>query len=215
MLPNDLPIESFETPADFRAWLEKNHDKAKGLWLRFFKKASGKPTIVYKEALDEVLCFGWIDGQVKSVDADCYLQRFTPRRAKSNWSKINREHVARLQREGRMTAAGRREVERARADGRWDRASESPSRATLPDDFVAELSKPKNKKAKAFLASLPKMNAFSIHYRLHAAKKEETRRARIAKFIAQLNAGEPIVVPPKPKSAAKKKRRQTTRTRDE
>jgi uncharacterized protein YdeI (YjbR/CyaY-like superfamily) len=99
-----------------------------------------------------------------------------------------------------MRPAGLRDVERAKADGRWAAATEPPSRATLPADFVAELDKPNNLKAKAFLASLPKMNAYAIHYRLHSAKKEETRRARIAKFIAQLNAGEPLVAPPKPKS---------------
>lgn len=201
-MPEDLIVKSFRTPEAFRAWLENNHAKSPGLWIRFFKKASGTPSIVYAQALDEVLCFGWIDGQLKSEGADSYIQRFTPRRAKSNWSKVNREHVARLEREGRMTPAGRREIERAKADGRWDNASESPSRATLPDDFVAELDKPANAKAKAFLSSLPKMNAYSIHYRLHTAKKEETRRARMVKFIAQLNAGEPIVVPPKPKSTA-------------
>jgi uncharacterized protein YdeI (YjbR/CyaY-like superfamily) len=193
MPAEELVTKSFRTPDAFREWLEKNHDTSPGLWIRYFKKASGKPSIVYKEALDEALCFGWIDGQLKSIDDHCYLQRFTPRRAKSNWSKVNRDHVARLEREGRMTPAGRREVDRAKADGRWDAATEPPSKATLPDDFLAELEKPKNKKAKAFLASLPKMNAYSIHYRLHTAKKAETRQARIAKFIAQLNAGQPII----------------------
>jgi uncharacterized protein YdeI (YjbR/CyaY-like superfamily) len=199
-----LPTKSFRTPEAFRDWLEKNHDKSQGLWIRYFKKASGKPSIVYKEALDEALCFGWIDGQLKSEGEDSYLQRFTPRRARSNWSKVNREHVARLVREGRMHAAGLREVDRAKADGRWEGASEPPSRATLPDDFVAELEKPKNKKAKAFLASLPKMNAYAIHYRLHTAKKEETRKARMAKLIAQLNAGEPLVERPNAKPSTKR-----------
>jgi uncharacterized protein YdeI (YjbR/CyaY-like superfamily) len=192
-MAEELPIKAFRTPEAFRAWLEKNHETSPGIRIRYFKKGSGKPSIVYKEALDEALCFGWIDGHSKSEGEDSYVQRFTPRRARSNWSKVNRDHVARLEREGRMTPAGRREVERAKADGRWDAATEPPSKATLPDDFVAELEKPKNKKAKAFLASLPKMNAYSIHYRLHTAKKAETRKARITKFIAQLNAGEPIV----------------------
>lgn len=203
----EIEAALFRTPEAFRKWLEKNHATSSGLWLRYFKKASGKTSIVYKQALDEALCFGWIDGQMKSEGEDSYIQRFTPRRAKSNWSKVNRDHVARLEREGRMTDAGRREVERAKADGRWDAATEPPSRATLPDDFVAELDKPKNKKAKAFLASLPKMNAYSIHYRLHGAKKPETRTARIAKFIAQLNAGEPLVVRPEPKSPRAKPKR--------
>lgn len=207
-MPDELVTKEFRTPDAFREWLEKNHAKSPGLWIRYFKKASGKPSIVYKQALDEALCFGWIDGQVKSVDDECYLQRFTPRRARSNWSKVNRDHVARLEREGRMRPAGLREVERAKADGRWEAATEPPSKATLPDDFVAELDKPKNKKAKAFLASLPKMNAYAIHYRLHTAKKEETRKARIAKFIAQLNAGEPLVERPMkmPKAPKPKKK---------
>lgn len=193
-------IRSFRTPEAFRKWLEKNHAKSSGLWVRFYKKASGIPGMVYKQALDEVLCFGWIDGQLKSEGEESYIQRFTPRRSRSNWSKINREHIARLVREGRMHAAGLHEVDRAKADGRWEGASEPPSKATLPEDFVAELAKPKNKKAKAFLASLPKANAYAIHYRLHSAKKVETRKSRITKFIAQLNAGEPIVAPPKPKA---------------
>jgi uncharacterized protein YdeI (YjbR/CyaY-like superfamily) len=204
---DDLSIKSFETPDAFREWLEKNHTTSPGLWIRYYKKASGLPSIVYKQALDEVLCFGWIDGQVKSEGEDSYLQRFTPRRSKSNWSKVNRDHVARLEREGRMRPAGRSEVERAKADGRWDAATEPPSKATLPADFVAELDKPKNKKAKAFLASLPKMDAYSIHYRLHHVKKEELRKAHIAKFIAKLTAGEPIAPRPKPKAPPAKPKR--------
>lgn len=207
-------IKSFESADAFRTWLEKNHTKSSGIWLRFFKKASGKATFVYKHALDEALCFGWIDGQVKSENGESYLQRFTPRTSRSNWSKINREHVARLEREGRMTPAGQREIERAKADGRWDRAYEPPSRATLPGEFLAELDKPKNKKAKAFLATLPRVNHYAIHYRLHSAKKEETRQARMANMLALLNAGEPIAERPAPKakraapkrSPAKKKR---------
>ena len=212
-MPDDLPIKSFKTPDAFREWLEKNHAKSSGLWIRYYKKASGIPSIVYKQALDEVLCFGWIDGQVKSEGEDSYLQRFTPRRAKSNWSKVNRDHVARLTKEGRMRPTGQREIDRAKADGRWDAATEPPSKATLPEDFVAELDKPKNKKAKAFLASLPKMDAYSIHYRLHHVKKPELRAAHIAKFIAKLNAGEPIA--PRPKTNAKpetKKKRSTVRS---
>jgi uncharacterized protein YdeI (YjbR/CyaY-like superfamily) len=200
-MPDDLPTLSFETPDAFRKWLEKNHTKAPGLWIRFFKKRSGIPTVVYARALDEALCFGWIDGQLKSEGDASYLHRFTPRRPKSRWSQVNREHVARLIRDGRMRPAGLREVEQAKADGRWDDAYASPSRATLPPDFAKELAKAKNKKAKTFLASLPRENLYAIHYRLHAAKKEETRKRLMAKFIAQLSNGEPIVVRPKKRAS--------------
>ena len=113
-MPDDLPIKSFKTPDAFREWLEKNHAKSSGLWIRYYKKASGIPSIVYKQALDEVLCFGWIDGQVKSEGEDSYLQRFTPRRPKSNWAKLNREKVEKLIAEGRMRPRGLAEVEKAK-----------------------------------------------------------------------------------------------------
>ena len=164
-------VKAFATQEAWRKWLHTNHAKSAGLWIKFFKKASGKTTVVYKEALEEALCYGWIDGQMKSLDETAYVQRFTPRRPKSNWSQINREHVARLTKEGRMQPAGLREVERAEADGRWDAASAPPSRAELPDDFVAELAKPKNKKAKAYLATLPRWVTYGIFYRMRSAKK--------------------------------------------
>ena len=191
---SDLPVMQFESPDQFRKWLHTNHAKSTGIWLRFFKKASGKKTFAYAQALDEALCYGWIDGQARPGDADSYLQRFTPRRAKSKWSKRNRDHVARLEKEGRMKPAGLREVERAKADGRWDAAYDSPSSMTLPADFVAELGKKKYAKAKKFLESLPKANKYMIAYRLQDAKKPETRAKRMAEYLERLSRGEPLVV---------------------
>ena len=191
---SDLPVMQFESAALFRKWLHANHAKSDGIWLRFFKKASGKKTFVYAEALDEALSYGWIDGQLRPEDADSYLQRFTPRTAKSKWSKRNRDHVARLEKAGRMMRAGLREVERAKADGRWDAAYDSPSSMTLPDDFVAELAKKKYAKARKFLESLPKANKYMIAYRLQDAKKAETRARRMAEYLEKLSRGEPLVV---------------------
>ncbi len=188
---NEQPVLFFETPKEWRKWLHENHAKVPGVWLRFYKKGSGTKSVVYAEALDEALCYGWIDGQSKRLDDEAYLQRFTPRRAKSIWSKRNRDHVARLEEEGRMHAAGRAEVERAKADGRWDAAYDSPSNMELPGDFVKALAK--NKKAKAFLATLGRKNTYAIAFRLHHAKKPETRQRRIETFIAKLAEGKPIV----------------------
>lgn len=187
----EQPVLFFETPKEWRKWLHANHTKSDGVWLRFYKKGSGKRSVVYAEALDEALSYGWIDGQVRRLDDEAYVQRFTPRRARSIWSKRNREHVARLEKEGRMHDAGRAEVERAKADGRWDAAYDSPSKMELPEDFVKALAK--NAKAKAFLATLSRANTYAIAFRLHHAKRPETRARRIAAFIAKLAEREPIV----------------------
>jgi uncharacterized protein YdeI (YjbR/CyaY-like superfamily) len=187
----EQPVLFFETPKEWRKWLHANHAKSNGVWLRFYKKGAGKKSVVYAEALDEALCYGWIDGQSKRLDDEAYVQRFTPRRAKSIWSKRNRDHVARLEKEGRMHDAGRAEVERAKADGRWDAAYDSPSNMELPEDFVKALAK--NKKAKAFLATLNRANTYAIAFRLHHAKKPETRARRIETFIAKLAEETPIV----------------------
>jgi uncharacterized protein YdeI (YjbR/CyaY-like superfamily) len=186
----------FRSQAAFQTWLHANHASSDGLWMKFYKKASGRTTIVYAEAVDVALCYGWIDGQSKSLDERCYMQRFTPRRTRSPWSKINRDKVARLVAEGRMHAAGLAEVERAKADGRWDAAYDSPNTMTLPDDFVGELERPKHRKAKAFLATLPRSQTYGIAYRLQSAKKPETRAKRIAEYIGKLDRGEPPIPPP-------------------
>jgi len=140
-----IAIKSFATQHTWREWLEKNYSESDGIWLRIFKKDSGKKTVTQDEALDEALCFGWIDGQRKKHDEVSFLQKFTPRRAKSIWSKRNREKTAKLIKEGRITPAGLAEIERAKSDGRWARAYDSPKNMVVPADFLKELKK--NKKA--------------------------------------------------------------------
>src|SRR3954466_15931594 len=138
---SDLPIEAFGSAADWGHWLERNHAKAGGVWLRFFKKGSGVSTVNYEEALEEALCYGWIDGQVKKYCEKSYLQRFTPRRARSLWSKRNVGKASRLMESGRMRGAGLKEIESAKKDGRWESAYDSPSEMKAPPDFLRELSK--------------------------------------------------------------------------
>jgi uncharacterized protein YdeI (YjbR/CyaY-like superfamily) len=181
-------VIAFESRADWRNWLDKNYGRTEGIWLRFFKKDSGVKTIKYAEALDEALCFGWIDGQLKKGDAQSYLQRFTPRRRRSIWSRRNTEHVARLTREGLMHAAGLKEVKSARADGRWGAAYEPPGAMTMPEDFVAAVKK--NSKARKTFDLLNKRNRYSIAWRLQTAKKPETRQRRFEAMIKMLEAGE-------------------------
>jgi uncharacterized protein YdeI (YjbR/CyaY-like superfamily) len=186
----DMPIVAFTTEEKFEAWMRKNHKKSDGLWIKFYKKASGKKTVVYKEALDVALCYGWIDSQAKSIDAEAYVQKFTPRRSKSMWSHINRGHVARLTKEKRMQAAGLAEVERAKQDGRWDAAYGSPKNIVMPADFKRALAK--NSKAKAAYATLNKVNTYAILWRIHTAKKPETRARRIENFVKMLEKGEKL-----------------------
>jgi uncharacterized protein YdeI (YjbR/CyaY-like superfamily) len=175
---------SFPTSKTFRAWLAKNGRKSAGIWLRIFKKESGTPSISYAEALDEALCFGWIDGQKQKGDANSWLQRFTPRRPRSGWSKINTQHAERLIKSGAMTPAGLQEIGAAKRDGRWNAAYDSARNAQPPDDFLRELKK--NPKAEAFFAQLDKRNIYAIVYRLQTAKKPETREKRLRDFIAML-----------------------------
>lgn len=179
---------SFRTPSAFRKWLAANHRQPEGIWLRIFKKDSGEPSVTYAEALDEVLCFGWIDGQKQRHDDFSWLQRFTPRRAKSNWSKINTKHANRLTQAGRMKASGQTAIDAAKKDGRWRAAYDSPSRATLPEDFLAALHK--NKKAATFFGSLNKANRYAIAYRLQTAKKPETKQKRMKIILGMLERGE-------------------------
>lgn len=183
-----LPTIEFKTSEAFETWLVKHHDNSNGFWLKIFKKASGIKTISYAEALDVALCYGWIDGQKKTCDEQAYLQKFCPRREKSIWSKINIGHVERLTNEGRMSAAGLKAVEKAKADGRWDKAYDSPSKMTIPEDFLKELSK--NEKAEEFFKTLNKANLFSIGFRLQTAKKQETREKRMKEIIEKLAKGE-------------------------
>jgi uncharacterized protein YdeI (YjbR/CyaY-like superfamily) len=179
---------AFRSEREFREWLAKEHRRADGVVLRIYKKGSGVASITYAEALDQALCFGWIDGQKMPLDQKAWLQKFSPRRSKSKWSKKNTEHVERLLRIGQMTAAGLEEVEAAKADGRWAAAYDSPANATLPLDFVQELDR--SPKAKAFFSSLSKANLYAIAYRLQTAKRPETKTKRIKLIIEMLSRGE-------------------------
>ncbi len=185
---NTLPTIEFSTAKTFETWLEKNHDNSIGFWLKIFKKDSGIKTISYAEALDIALCYGWIDGQKQSFDEKAYLQKFCPRRAKSIWSKINIGHVERLINEGRMRPAGLKAIEKAKEDGAWEKAYDSSSNMTIPEDFLKELGK--NKKAEAYFKGLNKSNLFAIGFRLQTAKKQETREKRMKQIIEMLAKGE-------------------------
>ena len=182
-----MPIKAFSSPEKFEDWLEKQHAKSNGIWLKFFKKASGKKTVVYKEALDVALCYGWIDSQTRSLDAEAYLQKFTPRRTKSLWSQTNRGHIARLIKEKRMRPPGLAEVARAKSDGRWDAAYASSKVMQMTDDFAKALKQ--SPKAKKFYETLKRVNTYAIYWRIHTAKKPETRAKKITQIIEMLEAG--------------------------
>jgi uncharacterized protein YdeI (YjbR/CyaY-like superfamily) len=185
-----LPQLTFAAAAEWEAWLEANHESADGVWLRLAKKGSGIPSVTLDEALDVCLCFGWIDGLRKGLDDDHYLQRYTPRRPRSKWSRINVEKVERLTAAGRMRPPGLAEVERAKADGRWDAAYESPTSIGVPDDLKRELaSRPS---AREFFEGLDSRNRYAILYSLKDAKRPETRARRLGKFVAMLEAGERV-----------------------
>jgi uncharacterized protein YdeI (YjbR/CyaY-like superfamily) len=187
--PQQDQTHAFPTPADFEAWLREHHDSETELWLKIFKKASGEPSVTWEQAVIEALCWGWIDGVKKSLDASAYLQRFTPRRKRSNWSKRNVEHVERLIAGDRMREQGMVHVRTARADGRWD-AAYTASEMVIPADFLDALEA--RPKAKAFFATLTKTKWYPIAYGLSSAKRPETRQRRFDKFIAKLEAGEPL-----------------------
>lgn len=183
----ELPVIAFQSQKRWRDWLLKNYNKADGVWLRLYKKDSGVKSINHKMALDEALCFGWIDGQAKSYEEHSYLQKFTPRRKRSIWTKRNTEKVELLINEGKMHESGLREIEAAKADGRWERAYDSPADMKIPEDFLKEISQ--NKKALEFFNALNKTNKFSIAYRLQTAKKPETRQKRIKTIIEMMEQG--------------------------
>src|SRR3984885_1056091 len=183
-----MRIVSFTSSPDLRTWLAKNHSQSEGIWLRIYKKNSGVTTVTYAEALDQSLCFGWIDGQKKPHDDQSWLQKLTPRRSKSAWSKKNTQHAERLIASGEMAAPGLKEVEAAKTDGRGSCADDSFGQATVPDDFLKELAQ--NKKAYAFFETLNRTNLYSITYRLQTAKKPETRKRRMQAIIGKLSRGE-------------------------
>lgn len=183
----EQPELFFASQAEFEAWLAEQHGVSDGIWIRFAKKGSGIESLNYALALDVALCYGWIDGQSKSIDDVYYRQRFTPRRARSKWSKVNTEKVAALIEAGRMQPAGLREIERAQADGRWDAAYDSPATASVSDDLQAALDA--NPNARAFFETLSSQNRYAILYRVQDAKRPETRQRRIAQFIQMLSEG--------------------------
>jgi uncharacterized protein YdeI (YjbR/CyaY-like superfamily) len=184
------PILAFASQQAWEQWLEEFGATSKGVWAKIAKKASGVDSVSMPEAVESALCFGWIDGQRLSHDDQYYLQKFTPRTPRSRWSRINRDRVTQLIERGRVRPAGLAEVERARKDGRWDAAYDSPRNATIPDDLQRELDN--NPAAAAFFATLNSTNRFAILYRLHDAKKPETRARRLATFIAMLNEGKTL-----------------------
>jgi uncharacterized protein YdeI (YjbR/CyaY-like superfamily) len=178
---------TFTDAPHWRQWLENNYDTCDGIWLRIYKKNSGINTVMYAEALDHALCYGWIDGQKKSYDAQSFLQKFTPRRPRSIWSKRNIEHVERLTAGGLMMPSGLAEVNRAKADGRWDMAYDAAKTMVIPQEFMESLYK--NKKAKEFFDTLNKSRLYAIGFRLQTAKKAETKFRRIEQIIANLEKG--------------------------
>ncbi|WOK04320.1 YdeI/OmpD-associated family protein [Imperialibacter roseus] len=186
--PDTLPTIAFKTSEAFENWVAENHETSRGLWLKIFKKGSVQQTVSYAEALDVALCYGWIDGQKNSFDEEAWLQKFCPRTAKSIWSKINIGHIERLTNEGRMKPAGFEAVEKAKADGRWEKAYDPSSQMTIPEDFLKELSK--NRKAEANFKNLNKTSLFFIGFRLQTAKKPETREKRMKEIIDMLAKGE-------------------------
>jgi uncharacterized protein YdeI (YjbR/CyaY-like superfamily) len=188
-LPDDLPVIAFDDPTAWERWLVAHAD-AKGLWLKIAKKGAGVATVSYAEALDVALCHGWIDGQKRSFDERFFLQRFTPRRAKSLWSKINIGHVDRLIAAGRMRDGGLREIDAAKADGRWDAAYDGARNMTVPPELAEALAK--NRKAKAFFETLNATNRYAVCWRVQTAKKPETKAKRVETLVAMLARGEKL-----------------------
>lgn len=184
------PVKLFKSEQDWAAWLEKNHGKSIGLWLRIAKKDSGLQSVSYKEALEEALCYGWIDGQKRPESDRAWLQKFLPRTAKSIWSKINREKALALIASGRMKAAGLTAIENAKQNGRWDAAYDSPSGAAVPEDFQSALDA--HPRAKAFFDTLDRANRYAVLWRIQTVKKAETRARKIEQFIAMLERKEKI-----------------------
>jgi uncharacterized protein YdeI (YjbR/CyaY-like superfamily) len=185
-----VEIVEFESAVGFERWLGEHHDSSPGVWLKLRKKERGVVALDYAQALDVALCHGWIDGQKRGLDDVCWLQRFTPRTARSKWSKINRDKAAALIEQGRMRPAGVAEVERAKADGRWEAAYDGAKAATVPDDLALALAA--NPAAEEFFSTLDGQNRYAILYRVQDAKRPETRARRIEKFVAMLADGQKI-----------------------
>ena len=189
-MTSELPVLLFAGPAELEGWLEANHAGSEGLWLKIAKKGVEPPSVTYGEALELALCFGWIDSQKRGHDESHFLQRFTPRRPRGRWSKINREKAEALIEAGKMRPTGLAEVDAAKADGRWEAAYAGARTAEVPADLQRELDG--SPAAREFFASLDSSNRYAILYRLQEAKRPETRQRRLAKFVAMLERGEKI-----------------------
>lgn len=199
VIPNPRNIRGFRSEAAFEAWLTKHHARKTELWLRIYKKATGRATVTYQQALDVALCWGWIDGLRKSHDDVSFVQRFTPRKPKSIWSQVNQGHVARLTEAGRMTAHGQRHVDAAKADGRWA-AAYAPMRAATPETVPADLRAAieKNAKARATFKTLRRGNLFALAFRTNAMKTPAGRARKIAELVRMLAQGKTILPGPNP-----------------
>jgi uncharacterized protein YdeI (YjbR/CyaY-like superfamily) len=187
---SELQVKLFKNKRDWATWLDKNQAKSSGLWLRIAKKSSDIKSVTYAEALEIAICYGWIDGQKKTCDEFTWLQKFTPRGARSIWSAINREKAGELIRNSQMKPAGLKAIERAKENGQWAAAYDSQSKITLPDDFQTELDK--NANAKAFFTTLNSVNRYAILFRLQTARKPETRAKRMRQFIVMLEKHEKL-----------------------
>jgi len=194
VIPNPRKIKAFRTAAAFETWLAANHDRETELWIKIYKKTSGRATVTYAQALDVALCWGWIDGIRKSFDEVSFLQRFTPRKAKSIWSQTNKEHIARLTAAARMTPHGQRHVDAAKADGRWE-AAYAPIRsatvATVPEDLLAAIQA--NARARNTFKTLSRPNLFALAFRTNNMKTPAGRARKIESLVAILARGETIV----------------------
>lgn len=189
-MADELPVLKFPGPTELEAWLEEHHGSSQGAWLKIAKKGKAEPTVTYPEAVELALCFGWIDSQRRGLDQRYFLQRFTPRRPRGRWSRINRDKVEGLIAAGRMRPAGLAEVEAAKADGRWEAAYEGQRTAEVPADLQQELDA--SPAAREFFESLDSANRYAIIYRLGEAKRAETRERRLRKFVGMLERGEKI-----------------------
>jgi uncharacterized protein YdeI (YjbR/CyaY-like superfamily) len=190
---SDFPVKPFASKQAFAAWLAKHHAKSDGIWLKIAKKDTGIRSVVYAEAVEVALCYGWIDGQARKLDDTYYVQKFTPRRARSKWSKINCDRATKLIASGAMQPAGIAEVERAQADGRWDAAYDSPRNMQLPPELEQAFAR--NATARQFFETLDSRNRYAVLFRIDDAKRPETRQRRVEKFVDMLTRGETIYPP--------------------
>lgn len=205
VLPNPKSIRPFASAAAFEVWLSKNHDRATEVWIKIYKKGSGKPSIDPSEAIDVALCWGWIDGNRKAYDEEAFLQRYTPRTARSRWSQINVGRVKRLRKAGRMTEHGEAQVDAAKADGRWGAAYPSPSAIEVPEEFLAAVSR--NRAALEVYRGLNKQNTNAIAYRLHHLASAERRAKFVADMVQKLSRGETLHPSSRRPSPSKRSRR--------